>query len=560
MTLMDNKIFTKIFNLSAYALIAAVIVYTFILTTLHQGISCDEGFYLMGYLHNQPLGSFISDYANLVRAITPQGWEENIMVYRYERLILFLLSITLFAVSLYKWLKQQYGISINKVLFFSLVFMAGAMSYTFASPTISYDSIQTIIYLISFSLLFFTLTSRKKWQQNVLLLITGAISIVSVFNYLPSGLFLIFTISCCVFLFYGKPKFQKWILYILGILIGIIAYHFFVRDLVGYAEIAYNTVVSALTEKSLSRHDSGSLIKSFLIKLGLFLIFIPAIYLFSVLFRKIKINKTIYYSLLVVATIFYLIYRKIYNIYAPLFFVPIALLIAGIISESTVSLKSKENRKEFIFLTLLLLLPFFATFGTNQNLFAKMLIFLPFWMIIFFIMLSKVKNLRLIQAATLLMLVTLFAGYVYLGNFSRYHYYYTPRSSKFPIENIERKQKITISKFQQAYYREIADTLKAHGAQKSDKYLAFGENQMTVFLMGGYVSGNLPYHWFQYENFPEQRPKFFVLFKNEEQEVIDLLKNTNWNFPYDYRRNEMRAMSENMDQEELKTVIYALKE
>lgn len=556
---MPHKIFFKK-TYDLLPLVASMGVLYLIIGTLHQGISCDEGFYLMGYLHNQSLGGFISDYANIVRVITPRSLEENIMVYRYERLILFLLSITLFAVSLYKWLKQRYGISINKILFFSFVFMACAMSYTFASPTISYDSIQTLAYLLSFSFLFLALTAQKTAWQNGFLLISGMISIVGVFNYFPSGLYLIFIVSCCIFFFCNKSKGQKWVLYTLGILIGIVLYHLIVRNLIGYAEVVYNTILTALTEKSPSRHDSGSLIKSLFIKLSLFLIFIPAIYLFSVLFRKIKINKIIYYSLLVVATIFYLIYRKIYNIYAPLFFVPIALLIAGIISESTVSLKSKENRKEFIFLTLLLLLPFFATFGTNQNLFAKMLIFLPFWMIIFFILLSKVKNLRLIQAATLLMLVTLFAGYVYLGNFSRYHYYYTPRSSKFPIENIERKQKITISKFQQAYYREIADTLKAHGSQKGDEYLAFGENQMTVFLMGGHISGNLPYHWFQYENFPKQRPKFFVLFKNEEQEVIDLLKSTNWNFPYDYQRREMCSMSENMDQEELKTVIYALKE
>ncbi len=64
------------------------LVYYLILTTLNQGISCDEGFYLMGYLSNQELGSFISDYSRIVRAITPIGLEENIMTYRVERLLL----------------------------------------------------------------------------------------------------------------------------------------------------------------------------------------------------------------------------------------------------------------------------------------------------------------------------------------------------------------------------------------------------------------------------------------------------------------------------------------
>ena len=557
-----RKIVDKVFSISAFAFFATLTVYFLIISTLNQGISCDEGFYLMGYLHQQSLGSFISDYANIVRTITPQGWEENIMVYRYERLILFLISIVLFAVSLYKWLKQEYTVLVDKILFFSLVLLSGALSYTFASPTISYDSIQTIVYLLAFSFLFWAETSTKRGLANVFYLISGAVSIIGVLNYFPSGLFLIGLIGVWIFLRSDTGKLQKLFVFGMGIGSSLALYHFLVRDLIEYAGSAFDTIVKVFTEKSASRHDSAGLIKSFAVRFGWFMVYIPVVYLFTLLLKKVKFNKTSPLILLVAILLFLLLYRKIYAIYAPIFFIPIALLFAQLIIEKTFSLKNTSERRDLILIVLLILLPFFGVLGTNQNMYAKMLIFMPFWLIVFFIFLFKVKQQYVAQASVLLMTVLLFAGYVYLGNFSRYHYYYTPRSSRYSIKNIEREQKVTVSRYQQEYYGELADTLKANGAGKGDAYLAFGENQMTVYLMGGYIVGNLSYHWFQYkfDNLLAERPKFFILFKNEEQNVISLLKDTRWNFPQAYNRWEMRAMSENMDQEKLKTVIYALKE
>lgn len=552
----------KILNnktITAFAIFAVIAVYYLILTTLKQGISCDEGFYLMGYQHSQPLGSFISDYANIVRSITSQALEGDIMVYRYERLIAFILSILLFAHSLYGWLKQKYNLSINKILFLSLVLLAGAMSYTFATPSISYDSIQTVIYLLSFSFFFLSATSKSVNLKTVFLLLSGAVSIIGVLNYFPSGLFLIFTLGVFIFIETAPKSLKSIGIYVLGIIIGLILYHFLVRDLIEYAQLSINVIIGAFTEKSPSGHDSGGLIKSFAVKFGLFLIYVPGIYLFSILIKKTKIPTLILYAVLLLALFFLLIYRPLYSFYSPIFFLPVAFVFAGILSENTFATHLNTNKKELIIISLLIVLPFLAVFGTNQNLFAKSLIFMPFWLIVFFILLSKLRNQQIQLSAILLMTVILFAGYIYLGNFSRYHYYYTPRSSRYPIENVLNTQAVTISKFQQEYYRELADSLKTNGAQEGDKYLAFGENQMIVFLMNGTISGNLPYHWFQYIDFPDEAPKFFVLFKNEEQEVIDLLKDTNWMFPIDYHRMEMRAMSENMDQEELKTVVYARK-
>ena len=88
--------------------------------------------------------------------------------------------------------------------------------------------------------------------------------------------------------------------------------------------------------------------------------------------------------------------------------------------------------------------------------------------------------------------------------------------------------------------------------------MAFGENQMAVYLAGGYIDGRLPYHWWQYKYFEKEAPKAFVFFKNEEEGVIGHFKDAGWGFPEEYERMEMRQMSQNMG-EDLRTVLYVKK-
>ena len=78
---------------------------------------------------------------------------------------------------------------------------------------------------------------------------------------------------------------------------------------------------------------------------------------------------------------------------------------------------------------------------------------------------------------------------------------------------------------------------------------------MAVYLAGGFIDGRLPYHWWQYKEFEKEPPKAFIFFKNEEVDVLEYFKLAGWGFPEDYRRMELRKMSENMG-DELRTVIY----
>ena len=89
--------------------------------------------------------------------------------------------------------------------------------------------------------------------------------------------------------------------------------------------------------------------------------------------------------------------------------------------------------------------------------------------------------------------------------------------------------------------------------------MAFGENQMTVYLAGGFIDGRLPYHWWQYKVFDQDAPQAFILFKNEEEDVINHFRQADWAFPENYERIEMRQMSQNMG-EEYRTVVYVKNE
>ena len=129
------------------------------------------------------------------------------------------------------------------------------------------------------------------------------------------------------------------------------------------------------------------------------------------------------------------------------------------------------------------------------------------------------------------------------------------RSSQYEIVGAIRPQKVLVSKYQQEYYYDLLDTLKTSGCKPRDKYMAFGENQMAVYLAGGYISGRLPYHWWQYKVFEKDAPQAFILFKNEEKDVIDYFQKAGWMFPENYERIEMRQMSQNMS-EDYRTVLY----
>jgi len=202
--------------------------------------------------------------------------------------------------------------------------------------------------------------------------------------------------------------------------------------------------------------------------------------------------------------------------------------------------------------------PLAGVFGTNQAIMRKAIMFTPFWLLAFYQLTAKLES-NEYERLSLVFLTMLLAGYMYLGNFQRYQYYYTPRSSKYEIVGVARPQSVRVSKYQQEYYRDLIDSLRVAGCQPGDRYMAFEEDLMAVYLTGGYIEGRLPYHWWQYKQMDGEAPDAFILFKKEESAVIHHFEPANWGFPQAYRRMEMRQAAENME-DELRTVLYVRKD
>lgn len=553
-----KKLLNQAMKYGAVAWMAVILVWYLILSTLQNGISCDEGYYLLGYLRNQSIEGIGTDFHAIVRAISYPFPDDNIMVFRYIRVILNVIAIILFAVTSYEWLSRKKNLSVSRWSFYPMVILAGAMSFTFATPTISYDSLELIIALSAASFLFVLFASGKKAVKSICAFVVGFLLWFACTNYPPAGVCIVILFMIAYFLEVEDKEWMHLLAAILGGLTAIVISHFFIHDMkVWFSEIS-KVFVATITQESMSNHDAGSLVSVMLITVAqVFLVLAPVVGLFTLLFKRVHVSDTIQWIVVLLVCAVLLVVRKVYELRGFLYLIPVAIVLAKVFAQSGFSLKQFFLSKETYLVLVLIAIPFAGVFGTNQPILNKAIIFVPFWLMAF-VCLSALLSSGMDERLNLLFVVLLMAGYVWLGNFQRYHYYYTPRSAKYEIVGTSRPQKVLISQYQQEYYRDLLDTLKASGCKPGDKYMAFGENQMAVFLAGGFIDGRLPYHWWQYRVFEKEAPQAFVFFKNEEDGVIGHFRNAGWGFPEEYERKEMRQMSQNMG-DDLRTVVYVKK-
>lgn len=542
-------------NYGILAWMAAIVVWFVIVNSLRNGVSCDEGYYLMGYLRGQNVEGQATDFHSIVRAICSPFADNNIMVFRYVRLVLNVLALMVFALSSFRWLSCKKNLPISRWAYYPFVALAGAMSFTFAAPTISYDSIELILALLIATLLFVQLASERKWIRHLSGFGIGFLLWFAFANYPPAGVCLAVLFAGVYFLESDGKKWKDVLFAIIGFGVAMVVHHLFVHDLRMWFSDMSKVFVSTFTEKSKSRHDSGSLVSAMLLTIGkLLLIFVPTVAGLTLLMKKVVLPKWLQWIMTMGICVVLLVVRNVYHLYGTLLLFPVAFVLAKVLSKPESKTVEMLFSKGMLVVLIIVAIPLAGVFGTNQIVMRKALVFTPFWLVAYSILSTKLET-KEVVGLNLVFIVMLFAGYVYLGNFQRYHYYYTPRSSKYELIGVSRPQEVLVSKYQQEYYRDVMDSLRQAGCKAGDLYMAFGENQMTVYLAGGYIDGRLPYHWWQYKDFEKAPPKAFILFKNEEADVLKYFKQTAWGFPEDYHRIEMQKMSENMG-ENLKTVIY----
>lgn len=534
---------------------AVTFVWYLIASTLRNGISSDEGYYLLGYLREQSIQGAGTDFHAIVRALSHSFSDDNIMVFRYLRIVLNVIAIILFAGSSFEWLSRKKILRISRWAYYPMVFLASAMSFTFATPTISYDSLEVILAMSAASFLFVLFAHENTLIRIICAFIVGFLLWFACTNYPPAGVCLVILFVAAYFLEVGDTRWGHLLVAFLGVVAAIVISHFFIHDMKEWFSEMSKVFISTFTETSKSNHDAGSLVSVMLITVGqTLLVFVPLVILFTLIYKRVHVPERIQWAITLLLCVILLVVKQIYELRGTLFLIPIILVMAKVFAQPGSRLKEFLLSKDTFLVWVLLAIPFAGVFGTNQPILSKVIIFTPFWLLAFFCLSSVLKtvtNERLILVFTVLFM----AGYVWLGNFQRYHYYYTPRSSKYEIVGASRPQDVLISRYQQQYFSDLLETLQTAGCKPGDLYMAFGENQMTVYLAGGYIDGRLPYHWWQYKHFEDKAPQAFILFKNEESDVIDYFKDAKWGFPDNYDRIEMRQMSQNMG-DDYRTVIY----
>ena len=553
-----KKLAGIVIKYGAITWVAVLFVWYLIVSTLRQGISCDEGYYLMGYLRNQVIEGIGTDFHSIVRAICRPFSDDNIMVFRYLRLFLNSMAVIVFTASSYEWLSRKKSLRISRWAYYPMALLAGAMSFTFATPTISYDSIELIIVLLTASLFFVLFTSERSVVKSFCAFGIGFFLWFACTNYPPAGVCMVVLFLIAYLLEANDKSWCHLLTAMFGVLLAIVISHFFVHDLKDWFSEISKVFVSTFTEESKSRHDAGSLISVMLSTVAkVLLIYLPLVVILTLLYKRVHLSDKILWGGVLLLCAVLVFFRRTYELRGLLFPIPVALMLAKVLARPGLSMKQFLLSKEALFVLVLIAIPFAGVFGTNQPILKKAVIYVPFWLIAFFYLSCLIKT-ETNERLNLLFVVLLLAGYVWLGNFQRYHYYYTPRSSRYEIVGASRPQKVLISQYQQQYFSDLLDSLRMAGCKPDDKYMAFGENQMAVYLAGGYINGRLPYHWWQYRHFEQKAPQAFVLFKKEESAVIDYFQQANWGFPEAYKRMEMRQMSQNMG-EEYRTVVYTLK-
>ena len=550
-----KRIFGWALKYGAFAWMAVILVWYLIVSTLRNGVSCDEGYYLLGYLRNQSIQGIGTDFHAIVRAMSRSFPDDNIMVFRHLRVILNVIAIALFAGSSFEWLSRKKNLKVSRWAYYPMVLLAGAMSFTFATPTISYDSLELILAMAAASSLFFLFASGRNGVQIVCAFFIGFLLWFACTNYPPAGVCVSILFVIAYLLEAEGKKWAHLLAAFFGVVVAIVFSHFFIHDMTEWFSEMSKVFVSTFTEESKSNHDAGSLVSVMLITVGqALLVLVPAVVLFTFLYKRIRVSEKVQWVIALLLCAVLLVVKQIYELRGILFLIPVALVLAKVLAQPEFKIKEFLLSKGAFLILILLAIPFAGVFGTNQPILIKAVIFVPFWLLAFYCLTALMKT-KTNERLILLFIVLLMAGYVWLGNFQRYHYYYTPRSSKYEIVGTTRPQEVLISQYQQQYFSDLLDSLQAAGCKPGDKYMAFGENQMAVYLAGGYIDGRLPYHWWQYKVFEEEAPKAVIIFKNEEEEVIDHFQEADWMFPENYERIEMRQMSQNLG-DDYRTVIF----
>lgn len=557
-----NRIFRllkSLLNPGNIAWLLVLLLYFLIFWSINKGISIDEGFYLLGYLKNQQIGYFFSDFHYIVKTLFYPITEDNVLFLRILRVVLTILVLYLFIYSSYKWLITRYKSPVQKSMFYSFGFLAGTLCFSYASNVFYYDNIQLFFYLVSLFLFFIYSITASKVIKSSLLLLVGFIIAFALTNYFFSGIFL-FLIFVSLLVINDHKSIKDIIIkcstIVLGLIIGIIIYSLFIRNWFDFFEDAFWTINNFSKSERSKYNYSGQI--SILIKylINFAKVYLPVIILLSIYLSLIytKILKRVILNLVFGVILVFLTYN--YSKYfSNILLLPILLLF---IDSYIVILLEKTKPFFTSNITIMLILiatPLLAILGTDQRLEMKMVYYMPWWALAYFIILEEFKqyiNSKRIKVYHYTFIITFTIVFLSQGFLKHIHYNYSIKRSTYYIKNAERLKNIGVSEYQQKFYENGISELKKAGFTKGDEILAFYETFMLVYVAGGYIPNQLLYSAKSFvsddDNIPQNKVKYIIIDESQISMIEEFLSQTDWDFPKSYNQSQLGTDGHNLTQ------------
>jgi len=525
----------------------------------------DEGFILLGYQKKQILSPMLlNESFLLVRNLFPFLSDDPIIELRIISLALTILSVCLFCLASYQWLKNIFYCKFNKTIFIGLFLISGLICQPWP-PTLHYNSIQLILYLIVLS--FFLLSiSQESYLSLIYAFLCGYFLVFSIFNYLSSGLLLFLTVLLLGFLLIKKKAKNYYIFLFLGIFAGFILYHFLIHNLGSY----FSDLILSLNNQE-STHSPILIFKNlFGFILTLILIYFPIIILYIV-FRQLFINYRSVFTMYIVPSlisgifiylkfttltfksnlwivpfimfliIYFVIafkYKLLLNkfLYILLFvfliiwsykysgnfgmyllFVPWGLVLTDTILNNKNILTSPKILLILIFASI----PILGEFGTNLTLDKKLGMFSPVYALLLFILLQwnslNSKSSRYISYILLFLIINLSLHY-HEGFYCLKKGYLDYQLKSGKIQNAGREKNIIFSEYDKERYEDIINILKRNGFHNGDKILSNGVDYAIVYIAGGLSAQPFTYGQGQFNDnvHRDSIPAFIIIPESED--------------------------------------------
>jgi len=239
-------------------------------------------------------------------------------------------------------------------------------------------------------------------------------------------------------------------------------------------------------------------------------------------------------------------------------------------SDAVIIIIGRKNRLQFsknlFFILLLLALPLLAVAGSNQRLEMKMVFFMPFWLLAYFVLFAEFKKYldpSRIRVMHTVFITVFFIVFVTQGFLKHIHYNYSIKRSRHVIENAQRLTDIGVSEYQRNFYENGIRELEKVGFKPGDEVLAFYETFMLVYVAGGYVPHRLTYsaEFFvnNRENIPPEKTGFIIISEYQLPMMTEFLAGTDWGFPEGYTRTELGTDGQNLTQMGYKYILFAAK-